>query len=97
MKKRIISLLLCLCILAACIPTVSAYSNLGAWAKEAVEAMYDLGFLPDSLVRADMSKPITRGQMCQMAVRVYNQLMGTPGVGTDATKNFEDTNEHENS
>lgn len=93
MKKRIVSLLLCLCILAACIPTVSAYTNLGAWAREAVEAMYDLGFLPDSLVKADMSKPITRGQMCQMAVRVYNQLMGTPGVGPDSTKNFDDTSD----
>lgn len=93
MKKRIISLLLCLCILAACIPAVSAYSNLGTWAKESVEAMYDLGFLPDSLVKADMSKPITRGQMCQMAVLVYNQLMGTPGVGPDSTKNFDDTSD----
>lgn len=93
MKKKLISLLLCLCIVAACIPTVSAYSNVSAWAKESVEAMSTLGFLPTSLSSADMGKRITRGQMCQMAVLVYNQLLGTPGVGPDSTKNFDDTND----
>lgn len=93
MKKKLIALLLCLCIVAACIPTVTAYSNVSDWAKESVEAMSTLGFLPPSLSTADMSKNITRGQMCQMAVLVYNDFMGTPGVGPDSTKNFDDTND----
>ncbi len=93
MKKKLIALLLCLCIAAACIPTVSAYSNVSDWAKESVEAMSTLGFLPSSLSSADMSRNITRGQMCQMAVLVYNDFMGTPGVGPDSTKNFDDTND----
>ena len=93
MKKKLISLLLCLCVVAAMIPTAGAYSNVSSWAKESVEAMSTLGFLPTSLSTADMSKNITRGQMCQMAVLVYNEIIGTPGVGPDSTKNFDDTSD----
>ena len=93
MKKKLIALLLCLSIVAACIPAVYGYSNVSDWAKESVEAMSTLGFLPTSLSTADMGKNITRGQMCQMAVLVYNEIMGTPGVGPDSTKNFDDTSD----
>ena len=93
MKKKLIALLLCLSIVAACIPVVYGYSNVSDWAKESVEAMSTLGFLPTSLSTADMGKNITRGQMCQMAVLVYNEIMGTPGVGPDSTKNFDDTSD----
>lgn len=91
MRKRILSLILCVCLLTAYIPVISAYTNVSAWATEAVEAMYSLGFLPESLRNANMGSSITRAQMCQMAVLVYNQLMGTPGVGPDSTNNFDDT------
>lgn len=94
MKKKLIALLLCLCIVAACIPTVSAdYYNVSDWAKQSVDAMNNLGFLPASLRNADMSRNITRGQMCQMAVLVYNDFMGTPGVGPDSKDHFDDTND----
>ena len=93
MKKRIICLFVCLALLAACLPAASAYHNVSPWAQEAVDSMSGLGFLPDSLKNADMGKNITRGQMCQMAVLVYNQLMGTPDVGPDSTNNFTDTSD----
>lgn len=93
MKKRVVCLLVSLTLLIACIPSVSAYYNVSTWAQEAVDSMYGLGFLPESLKNADMGKNITRGQMCQMAVLVYNQLMGTPGVGPDSTKHFTDTSD----
>lgn len=93
MKKRIICLFVCLAMLAACLPAASAYHNVSSWAQEAVDSMSSLGFLPDSLKNADMGKNITRGQMCQMAVLVYNQLMGTPDVGPDSTSNFTDTSD----
>lgn len=91
MKKRILSLLLGLSVLLSLVPAVSAYSGVSSWAQEAVSSMYDLGFLPESLKDADMSRPITRGEMCQMAVLVYNQLMGTPGIGPTASNYFSDT------
>ena len=49
MKKRIISLSLCLCIILSMVPAVSAYTNLSSWAQNAVEAMDSLGFLPEEL------------------------------------------------
>lgn len=91
MKKRVLSLLLALSLLVACIPAASAYSNVQPWAQEAVSAMYELGFLPESLQNGDLSKDITRGQMCQIAVEVYNQLIGTTGAGPDSTSHFSDT------
>lgn len=93
MKKRIVCLIACLALLFACVSSASAYYNVSSWAREAVDSMYELGFLPDSLKNADMGKVITRGQMCQMAVLVYNQLIGTPDVGPDSTKNFTDTSD----
>lgn len=90
MRKRIVSILLCLCILASCIPAVSAYSNVSSWAAESVSEMDALGFLPASLQNADMSKPITRGEMCQMAALVYSNLLAMEPY-PDSTGHFSDT------
>ncbi len=92
MKKRFLSLLLCLSLLLACVPAVCAYSGVSAWAQEAVSAMSELGFLPGELQNADLSKNITRGEMCKMAVLVYQNLMGDNAY-PDSTKFFTDTND----
>ncbi len=90
MKKRIISFILCLCLVLSIIPSVSAYSNLATWAQESVEAMDSLGFLPEALASADMNRNITRGEMCKMAVLVFEHLMG--GYAYPASTNyFKDT------
>ncbi len=92
MKKKIICIILCLCMILPMIPSVSAYSNLAPWAAEAVEAMDSLGFLPESLSKANMSRNITRGEMCKMAVLVFEHLMG--GYAYPASTNyFKDTND----
>lgn len=88
--KRIVSLALCLCLLIGCIPMASAYYNTSNWAKETVASMYELGFLPDSLQNADMTRTITRGEMCQMAVLVFEHLMGGNAY-PDSTDHFDDT------
>lgn len=92
MKKRILSLILCLALLIGAVPSVSAYSNLGEWAEEAVVAMDTLGFLPQELRDADMTRSITRGEMCKMAVLVHKNLTGVydQSVSTD---HFEDTSD----
>ena len=90
MKRKLVCLLLCLSVLLSCIPAVAAYSNVSDWAKEAVDAMYSLGFLPESLDKANMKNSITRGQMCKMAVLVYEHLMGGYAY-PDSTKHFTDT------
>lgn len=76
MKKKLICLLLCICLILPIFPCASAYSNLAPWAAEAVEAMSSLGFLPPELEKADMTRNITRGEMCKMAVLVFEHLMG---------------------
>ena len=91
MKKKIISLFLALSIFISCIPFVSAYSNVSDWAQEYVDGMSELGFLPKSLESANMGRNITRGEMCKLAVAVYNQLLGIPGVGPASTSHFDDT------
>ncbi|MBQ4565352.1 MAG: S-layer homology domain-containing protein [Oscillospiraceae bacterium] len=93
MKKRILAILLVLSLVVACIPAASAYSNVAPWAKESVDSMYQLGFLPQSLNSADMTRRITRGEMCKIAVAVFNQLMGTPDVGPHSTDHFDDTSD----
>ncbi len=92
MKKRLLSIALCLCILLSLVPSVSAYSNLSSWAKEAVEAMDSLGFLPEALGKADMQRNITRGEMCKMAVLVFEHLMGGYAYPS-STDYFKDTND----
>ncbi len=90
--KRLLSLILCLCLLASCIPMASAYYNTDDWAKDAVASMYELGFLPDTLRNADMTRNITRGEMCKMAVLVFEHLMGDYAY-PDSTDHFDDTSD----
>lgn len=90
MKKKFVCLLLCLCVFASSIPAASAYTNVSNWAAESVSSMSELGFLPDSLMNADMGRTITRGEMCKMAVRVYENYMGGYAY-PDSTDHFTDT------
>ena len=92
MKRKLVCLLLCLSIMLACVPAVSAYYNVSDWSKEAVDAMNSLGFLPESLNKADMGRSITRAEMCKMAVLVYEHLMGGYAY-PDSTKHFTDTSD----
>ncbi len=91
MRKRFLSIFLAFCLLLGCVPVAGAYSNVSDWAATAVDGMSELGFLPDSLLTANMGRDITRGEMCKIAVAVYNQLLGIPGAGPDATNHFDDT------
>jgi len=61
--KRWIAIVLCLCLMLGAVPVASAYTNTAAWASDSVNSMYQLGFLPESLRNADMTRKITRGEM----------------------------------
>lgn len=90
MKKKLLCLLLCLCMLLPLLPQAAAYNNLAPWAAEAVEAMDSLGFLPEGLEKANMTRNITRGEMCKMAVLVFEHLMGGYAYPS-STDYFKDT------
>lgn len=53
------------------------FSNISAWAISEVRQMDELGLIPESLATADMTKGITRQQMCESAILAYNKITGT--------------------
>lgn len=91
--KKVLCLILAVAMLLACIPAAAAYSNVSEWAQEAVDNMFELGYLPESLKNADMTQNITRGEMCRMAVLVYRDFLG--GMAHEekpnTTDHFKDT------
>ena len=54
------------------------YPNLSPWAKEDLEAMDQLGLIPEVLLGRDMATPITRGEMCYVAMEAYLSLYPNP-------------------
>ncbi len=52
-----------------------SYSGVSAWAAEALKKLDLLGLLPEFMVGAVVTEPITRGQMCEIAMTTYEALM----------------------
>ena len=50
------------------------YTDLSDWARDIVVQMGVMELLPDSAATASMTAPITRGDMCEMAIRLYANL-----------------------
>ncbi|MPM03980.1 hypothetical protein SDC9_50247 [bioreactor metagenome] len=69
----------------------SFYKNISDWAKPELQDAYDLGLIPDILIGADMTKPITREEFCELAVLLYEKSTGnssepiTPNPFSDTT------------
>lgn len=69
----------------------SFYKKVSDWAKPELQNAYDLGLIPDILVGADMTKPITREEFCELAVLLYEKVTGSssepvaPNPFTDTT------------
>lgn len=60
------------------------------WAKPELQKASDLGLIPDILNGADMTKPITREEFCELAVLLYEKV--TEKASTAASPNpFKDT------
>ncbi|MEA4822862.1 MAG: fibronectin type III domain-containing protein [Clostridiaceae bacterium] len=47
-----------------------------AWASEELDAANDAGLIPDILANTDLTKPITREEFCELAVRLYEKMTG---------------------
>ena len=50
------------------------YIDLSPWARDIVLQMEMMDILPESAATAVMTQPITRGDMCEMAIRLYTAL-----------------------
>lgn len=70
-----------------------AWKNASTWATEELQKASELGLIPDILKGADMTKPITREEFCELAVLLYEEVTQTtatpasPNPFTDATNN----------
>ncbi|HEX2926085.1 MAG TPA: S-layer homology domain-containing protein [Ruminiclostridium sp.] len=71
-----------------------AWSDASAWATKELQKADEYGLIPDSLKGADMTKPITREEFAELAVKLYEKTTGkaatavSPNPFTD-TKNPE--------
>lgn len=72
---RSVSLILAVVMLFVLVPTVHAYTT-SNWAKAEVDAMAELELIPEDLMDADLTKSITRLDMCRIAVRSYESITG---------------------
>ncbi|SCG83974.1 S-layer domain protein [Proteiniborus sp. DW1] len=70
---------------------VESYSNASNWAKSELDKADDYGLIPSSLKGADMTKPITREEFAELAVKLYEKTTGktiepaSPNPFTDTT------------
>lgn len=68
----------------------SFYSDASTWAEPELKKANELGLIPDILKGADMTKPITREEFCELAVLLYEKVM--KASATPASSNpFNDT------
>ncbi len=70
---------------------MGAYSNASNWAKTELDKANEYELIPDSLKGADMTKPITREEFAELAVKLYEKTTSTaaqpvsPNPFTDTT------------
>ena len=68
-----------------------AFDHVSAWAQESMQEAYSLGWIgEDALEHAQ--QPITRGELCTIAVKAYQRFTGNTGV-TLKEYPFSDVNE----
>lgn len=53
---------------------VPSYSGASSWAEESLKTLDLLGLLPEFVTTTVVTEPITRGQMCELAVMTYGAL-----------------------
>jgi hypothetical protein len=56
---------------------MAAYSNVSKWAKTELDKANEYELIPASLKGADMTKPITREEFAELAVKLYEKTTGT--------------------
>lgn len=79
LQKRILTLILCLALLACSVPMASAAGNftgVANWFEPSLREMEQLELLPEAFSGMDLSKNITRGEMCRLAVHALEIIVG---------------------
>ncbi len=68
----------------------SFYADISAWAKDEVTKANEYELIPEILKGADMTKPITREEFCELAVLLYEKVTGNEAVAVSPNP-FTDT------
>ena len=92
LKTRLLSLLLCAVLICGMVPTASAYSGVAQWFEPSLREMQELDLLPASFADMNLSRDITRGEMCQLAVHALEKIVGW-AIDPERTDYFSDTQE----
>ena len=92
LKTKILSLLLCAVMMLSVLPVASAanFSGVAQWFEPSLREMQELNLLPASFDGMDLSKKITRGEMCELAVHAFERITGY-AIIPEATDYFSDT------
>ncbi len=72
----------------------AAWGNASSWATAELEQADSLGLIPDCLVGADLTKPITRAEFAAVSVKVFEALTYTKATPV-AVNPFTDTSDPE--
>jgi len=91
-KTKVISLLLCLLLLLSSVPMAGAanYTGVSTWFEPSLREMQQLDLLPPSFANFDLSKDISRGEMCELAVYAFERITGY-AIVPERTDYFSDT------
>lgn len=68
------------------------FYNISTWAIREIKEMDDNGMIPSVLDGCNMSRAITRGEMCSIAVLAYEKVSGTTYT-PNSTSHFTDTSD----
>jgi hypothetical protein len=68
----------------------SFYSDASKWAEPEIKKANELDLIPDILKGADMTKPITREEFCELAILLYEKTTGKSAEAVSANP-FTDT------
>jgi hypothetical protein len=56
---------------------MDAYTNASDWAKPELDDANEKGLIPESMIGADMTRPITREEFAELVVKLYEATTGT--------------------
>lgn len=91
--KRILSIVLCVCLLLGAVPMVSAagdFTGVKTWFEPSLREMQQLELIPESFSGMDLSVDITRAEMCRLAVHALEKITGY-AIEPEASNYFTDT------
>lgn len=90
LKRKLISLTLALCLLFSCVTVSRAEFRYSDWFRNSYLEMLNMGLVPEEFSDLDLTRPITRQEMCVAAVTALEAITGNH-IETPQASPFSDT------